>query len=237
MKSKLLIFGATGKLASCVCGILSHSFDLIRFSSKKCTSPNSGSTLIEYDINKGNRESRIKVLDNIFDSHDRIVGAIFFSGGSLPTLPVDDVKRRKSVFQLNVESAFEPIDYILTIGLLMPLKFIVISSTAVSERAVGDDYSSAKVYLEDLFKRYARRYAATNFSFSCLRLGYVATPDRFHERLKHEDYISYIEFLVKFHPNLVPLSCDEVMAALVFILSAPPHVSNGLFLNLSGGNL
>lgn len=236
MKASLLIFGASGRLATELCGYLSRDYSLIRFTSKTeelCKH----NKIFSYDINEPNQEVRFADLNSVLVNHHGATAAIFFSGGSLPSPVFDRPNRRADVFRLNVESSLEVVDRILSIGIFCPFRFIFISSTAVLDSESSGDYSASKLYLEHCFKGYSRRFAATSFSFSCLRLGYVATRERFHEKMRLDNYSAYIEFLAKSNPNLVPLSIQDVHESLNFILNARAHVANGLFLNLSGGNL
>lgn len=206
--------------------VLCSTQKLIR-DSDQCLSRNS------FHIDPSSPDKSEVAIREIAEHHPDISTVLFFSGGSWLT---EEQSQRpyENTFEKNTMFPLRCLDFFINCISPRQIRFIFFSSGAIHKPSSGIAYASAKAYLELAVRGLCKQFASTNLSFSMIRLGYVRTPDRYHEQLRKVDYASYLEKLSLLWPNFSPIECNDIVKTIRYIHTLDAIATNGLFIDLSG---
>ena len=230
---KILVVGSSGRLGRAILPELTTSFRVVLATTRPAPTDPQNAILEQFFLDSSSEKSADEGILRIFTVHSDISIVILLSGGGRLS-EGDDHDALTQLFSRNVAFPLRCVEAIISSTLVRPIRFIFLSSRAVRFPSLNTPYATAKGALEIAFRGLTRQYASTNFSFALLRLGYVRTPDRYHEALRMNDFSQYIEEIATMWPNFSPIECSMVSESIVFISKLDPYSSNGLILDLTG---
>jgi NADP-dependent 3-hydroxy acid dehydrogenase YdfG len=157
------------------------------------------------------------IVNFIYDKYDRC-DYLFNCAGTIEvgTIEEMDIERMTSMLRLNVESTFR-----LTYKILKHFKqqgfghVINISSVLGTKvRPTAGAYAATKYAIEALSEALRMELAGTNIQVSCIEPGLVLTELHNHWKIHPKDSMAIHE----------PLTVDNIVDAVRFIMNQPEHV-------------